>query len=333
MEEQSQDRQLEHKLQEFLRPLMEQQDLCVGNLDRMSTGMSRENWTFDIAMQPGGEVRESLILRRDPLGGMLDTDRRAEFEVLVAVREAGYPIPRVIGVDLDGTRLGRPSLIMEIAPGKCEYHALTDERPLETRKRLASDFLQLLVDLQAIDWQAAGLAATLEDPGEIPALHEVERWNSELQRAALEPMPELELIRMWLVEHARAARKIVLVHGDFKPGNALIHDDHFSAVLDWETTHLGDPLEDLGWITNQARASEHQIPGHWERADIAAAFRDRTGYDFDEQELHWWNVFSCWKLAVIVLTGLRSTIDGKFDRIHHNPTWLYRRMFKMVEFI
>jgi len=233
---------------------------------------------------------------------------------------------------LDGTHLGRPALVMEIAPGVCEYFVLTGSRPLETRMRLASDFLQLLVDLQNIDWKSAGLAPTLEDPGGTPALHELNRWNRELERVALEPMPEMELIRVWLQERAQPARKIVLVHGDFKPGNALIHEDRVSAVLDWETAHRGDPLEDLGWITNPARASEHQIPGHWERAEILHAFRERTGYDFDEEELHWWNVFACWKLAIIVLTGLRSAVDGKFDRIHHNPTWLYRRMLKMVEF-
>lgn len=323
---------LAEKLGVFLRNLRKQPDLLIERLDRKSTGMSRENWTFDVVSGGSDDVRESLILRRDPVGGMLETDRRAEYEVLVRLREAGFPIPKVFGVDLDGSQLGRPALVMEIAPGACEYFALTGSRPLETRMRLASDFLQLLVDLQAIDWQSAGLSETLEDPGPVPALFELERWKGELDRVALEPMPELELIRVWLQERARPARKIVLVHGDFKPGNALIHEDRFSAVLDWETAHRGDPLEDLGWITNPARASEHQIPGQWERGEILAEFRKRTEYDFDEDEVHWWNVFACWKLAIIVLTGLRSTVDGKFDRIHHNPTWLYRQMLKMVEF-
>jgi aminoglycoside phosphotransferase (APT) family kinase protein len=323
---------LADKLAAFLSPILKRSDLRVAQLDRKSTGMSRENWTFVAHAEERGALNEALILRRDPVGGMLDTDRRAEYEVLVALRDAGLPIPRVLGVDLDGRQLGRPSLIMEIAPGLCEYFVLTGNRPLETRLRLARDFMQLLVDLQNVDWRTAGLANTLQDPGSNPALHELRRWNEELRRVALEPMPEMELIRIWLDAHARAARKIVLVHGDFKPGNALIHEDRISAMLDWETAHPGDPLEDLGWITNPARADEHQIPGHWERAQIMETFQERTGYQFDEEELHWWNVFSCWKLAVIVLTGLRSTVDGKFDRIHHNPTWLYRRMLKMVEF-
>ncbi len=322
---------LAQSLASFLRPALAAPDLCVSRLDRKSTGMSRENWTFLAESQARG-LAVPLILRRDPIGGMLETDRRAEYAVLVTLQHAGLPIPKVVGADLDGSQLGRPSLVMEIAPGACEYFVLTGDRPLDIRLRLARDFLDILIELQAIDATAAGLDAILENPGPNPALHELARWRAEVERVALEPMPEMELVHLWLHDHARSARKTVLVHGDYKPGNALVHDDRFSAILDWETAHRGDPLEDLGWITNPVRAGEHQIQGHWERVQIADAYRARTHYAFDDDELHWWNVFSCWKLAAIVLTGLRSTVDGKFDRIHHNPTGLYRRMLKMVEF-
>ncbi|SCW33733.1 Predicted kinase, aminoglycoside phosphotransferase (APT) family [Sphingobium faniae] len=323
---------LEYKLTRFLRATLDKPDLSIGRLERKSTGMSRENWTFAVMDGSAARPSEELILRRDPVGGMLETDRRAEYEILARLRAAGLPIPAVIAADLEGRHLDRPSLIMEIALGDCEYNALNGGRPLAVRMELAEAFLQLLVDMQHVDWRAAGLSETLENPGANPALHELGRWGGELARVALEPMPEMELIGSWLKRNARPARKIVVVHGDFKPGNALIHRDRISAMLDWETAHLGDPLEDLGWITNPARASEHQIKGHWERADIVRGFEQRTGYAVDHRELHWWNVFSCWKLAIIVLTGLRSTVDGKFDRMHHNPTWLYRRMLKMVEF-
>jgi len=326
------DGELAEKLAVFLRRSLGRADLRVSGLERKSTGMSRENWTFVAESESSGGWREALILRRDPTGGMLETDRKTEYEILLALHAAGLPIPKVVGVDLDGEHMGRPALVMEIAPGNCEYFVLNGDRPLEIRTRLANDFLDLLINMQNVDCEVAGLQGVLEDPGPNPALHELRRWSAELARVALEPMPEMELIYAWLHEHARAARKIVLVHGDFKPGNALIHADRISAMLDWETAHRGDPLEDLGWITNPARAKEHQIPGRWERAQIAETFHARTGYDFDDRELHWWNVFACWKLAIIVLTGLRSTIDERFDRIHHNPTALYRRMLKMVEF-
>jgi aminoglycoside phosphotransferase (APT) family kinase protein len=41
----------------------------------------------------------------------------------------------------------------------------------------------------------------------------------------------------------------VIVHGDFGPQNVLISrtDAKVTAVLDWEFSHLGDPIEDLAW--------------------------------------------------------------------------------------
>jgi aminoglycoside phosphotransferase (APT) family kinase protein len=41
----------------------------------------------------------------------------------------------------------------------------------------------------------------------------------------------------------------VLVHGDFGPNNTLFDPDTFAttAVLDWEWSHPGEPIEDLAW--------------------------------------------------------------------------------------
>lgn len=307
-------------------------DLRIWDLTRMSTGFSRENWTFLATWRDDeGKQRLPLILRRDPPGSLLETDRRHEHGVLTALYGSGIPVPHVRWADIDGEWLGAPSLIMDIVEGECDWHALTGSRPIEARLNLASAFLDLLCAIQRVDWQGAGLGILLGDPGANPALRELDHWEAELRRVQLEPLPEMVFILIWLRQRAKAARGKVLVHGDFKPGNALLVGNRINAMLDWETAHIGDPLEDLGWITNPARSGEHQIPGLWEREQIVEAFKERTGYDFDDQELLWWNIFSCWKLAVIILTGMSAFVNGRFDRVHHNPVWLYRRMFKMME--
>ena len=102
-------------------------------------------------------------------------------------------------------------------------------------------------------------------------------------------------------------------------------------ALETHKDHLGDPLAALGWITNPPRAREQQIPDHWQREHIVAAFSAATGYCVDPVELNWWTVFSCWKLSVIVLTGVEAFVTGKMDRIYHNPVWLFQQMFSMMK--
>jgi len=37
----------------------------------------------------------------------------------------------------------------------------------------------------------------------------------------------------------------VIVHGDFRPQNALIEGDRINALVDWEFAHIGQPVENL----------------------------------------------------------------------------------------
>lgn len=57
--------------------------------------------------------------------------------------------------------------------------------------------------------------------------------------------PELGFLpRRWLPSPA-PANPPVLLHGDFWPGNVLMHEGRLAAVIDWEDAAIGDPLADL----------------------------------------------------------------------------------------
>ena len=102
-------------------------------------------------------------------------------------------------------------------------------------------------------------------------------------------------------------------------------------VLDWETAHLGDPLEDIGWVTNPLRAGEHRIPGVWEPSDLIERWSARTGFAADPAAIRWWNVLANFKQAMTVLTGKHAFADGRFDRILHEPVAIYRLLFNLIE--
>src|SRR6188474_2773372 len=78
--------------------------LELKSVQRMSVGLSRENWVFDAAWRDGDTpVEERLILRRDPEGSVLSTERRVEVAVLQALERTDIPAPRVRWFDEHGT--------------------------------------------------------------------------------------------------------------------------------------------------------------------------------------------------------------------------------------
>lgn len=307
-------------------------DIALQGLVRSAGGLSRENWSFDATWtDDAGAHSHRLMLMRDASGTLLHTERTREFAVLEALVGTTVPAPRVFWMDEAGRWLGAPAVVMERMPGHCDYLVLNGPQPLAARMALARGFTGLMASIHAVDWQARGLGERLGLPQGRPSLKELAHWETEYRKDQLEPHPELDYVLAWLKRRAPQAEAIVLVHGDFKPGNALIEGDRITAKLDWETAHLGDPLEDLGWVTNPVRKREHQIPGHWERAQIVDTYRRLTGRSAPEADLLWWNVFSCWKLSVIQLTAVAEFVAGRYNRVFQTPSWLYRPMFQMME--
>lgn len=305
----------------------------IRGVQRTSAGFSRENWVFEASWtSAGGELRrEMLIARRDPAGSVLNTDRRIETAVLRALENTAVPTPRLRWADLSGERLGRPAIIMDLVTGTCDGFVLSAvDRSEQDRLAIAHRLYDRLADIHLLDWRGAGLGDVLEDPGSAAAESAVSHWEKELRRVQLQPEPELELILSWLRGHAPANDVTTLVHGDFKAGNVLLVDDDVSAVLDWETVHLGDPHEDLGWVTNPLRAREHRIPGCWEPADLLARWSERTGLTVRPDAVRWWSVLANLKLSVIVLSGSRALVEGRLDRIHQSPVGIYRLMLDQI---
>jgi len=309
------------RLQAFLAATAGGVDGRIAGLSRIGVGRSRDNWVFDLVTgHDGTEHSEQLILRSDPDGGLVETDRAVEFAVLGALAKSDLPTPVARWLDADGHWLGRPSLVMRRLPGNCDYRILADpDRSPDRRRALAESFCDLLVEVHRTDWRALGMAEILPDPGARAAAAELDRWEAILRRDQLEEFPELELAIVILRETAPASDRTVLVHADYKPGNLLLQGDRVTALLDWELAHLGDPLEDLGWITQPLRAAEHTVPGTWEAADIVTHYERVAGVDVDRGALAWWVTFAAYKTAVMQVSGLRSFLEGRSDE-PYRPT-------------
>lgn len=308
-------RELRERLTAFLEDQLPAGAVEVTSLHRSGAGSSRENWPFDATWTEGGQRRaHRLLLRRDPPAGVVDTDRETERKLLRALEGSPLPAPRVLWADSPGVRLERPCMILERAPGTTHRHMLTDKDPLglgdQRRVALARHCCELLADVHTLDMTALGLdrvlGALAPDTGE----HEVRRWERVIERDALEPQPGLRLVAQWLRQHVPPPpERRALVHGDYRPANALVVDGDITALLDWEFAHLGDPLEDVGWYCTPVYRHDHFIPGSWEESDFVQYYTERNDMVVDLPALRFWQVLAMYKLAALALTGIRIFVQ------------------------
>ena len=167
-------------------------------------------------------------------------------------------------------------------------------------------------------------------PGHPPALAALDGWEAILRRDQLEAYPELDLAAGWLRAHAPTSPRTVLVHGDFKPGNVLLVDGAIVALLDWELAHLGDPHEDLGWVTQPLRTREHFIPGAWERDELLGCYEELSGRPVDHDAVAWWNVLASYKTAVMQVSGLRAFVEGRSDELYQPSAAVLDQLLRVV---
>ena len=116
----------------------------------------------------------------------------------------------------------------------------------------------------------------------------------------------------------------LLLEMDFRIVSRVLdgHDlyEGIRAVLDWEVTHLGDPLEDLAWIcVNSWRFGEIDRPvgGFGSREALLAGYRGAGGDAVDAAGLHFFEVLGSlrWGIACAgMVETFRSGADASVER-------------------
>ncbi len=126
------------------------------------------------------------------------------------------------------------------------------------------------------------------------------------------PQPMLELVRRWLIDHRPPPVEPVVLHGDFRLGNLIVGDDGLRAVIDWELAHLGDPMEDLGWLCVKAWRFGQRPPvaGLGEYDELFAAYTEAGGAAVDADVVRWWEVLGTWKWAIMCVLQASVHLSG-----------------------
>ena len=198
------------RLTAFIRGEGRFDSVAIENFRKMPGGASREIWSFDCAMERGGQTtRRAMVLRRDPGAHNISTNRRHEFMVIRAAFDEGIPVPEVFWCSEDPAVLGSAFFIMERIEGETlARRLLRDDAYARAREVMPAQLAEILAKIHRIDPVKHQLDF-LAEPGESAALTEVKRYEENFRRLALEPHPAFELAFRWLLERVpKTPRKI-----------------------------------------------------------------------------------------------------------------------------
>jgi aminoglycoside phosphotransferase (APT) family kinase protein len=284
----------------------------VAELRRLSGGASQETWAFSALLPQGGR---RLILRRAPRSDYQhETAAGLEVEAAVidAVARAGVPVPELQHVLVPEDGLGRGFITAHVEGETIARKILRDAVFAAIRPELAFEFGQILARIHATPWQALPALRLADTP------ETVELFRRGLDRVS--PRPVFELAFCWLQDNMPAAiREQRLVHGDFRNGNLIIAPDGVRAVLDWELTHLGDPMEDLGWLCVtpwRFGAIDAPVGGLGQREQLYAGYAAAAGEAVDPSRVRWWEVagslrwgINCAEMVALFRDGTDRSVE------------------------
>jgi len=311
----------------------------LGELKRYPVGFSWLTFGFDASWDEAGRrVDRNLILRMGPRYGVLAPYlAHDQFIALKALEGSGVPIPKVYWYCDDPAVLGLVFFIMERVEGEAALPwteaggtGAFDEK---VRPQLAEQFVGGLAALHNFAWQgtpAAELhgAAPLDEVG----TRQILWWEEYLHVRQLTSYPVLEYAMLWLKAHAPRAPRVSIVHGDYRIGNFLVHEGRITAMLDWELVHLGDPIEDLGWMCMRPWSGRSPLMCHLiSRDDLYRRYGELTGIRVDPEAVRFYEIFGNFKLAAIHVGSERSFEDGSQDLRMATMSFQTPRMLLQLE--
>ncbi|MEZ5573707.1 MAG: phosphotransferase family protein [Halioglobus sp.] len=292
----------------------------ISGLHRLSGGANMETWSFDL-ITPA--QTQPLILRRAP-GSSAETTAPiapAERELSLADEAAlitvagryAVPVPSVRLVLRTEHGLGEGYIMSRERGEALPFRLLAQERYANARRQLAFQCGQTLAHIHQIP--LAELPAGVPDHSGEQLLQRAQALLDRYDNVS----PVLQLGINWLREHARFSPQRTLVHGDFRNGNLLVDEQGLVAVLDWELAHLGDPLQDLGYITANVWRFDAPKPvgGFGEYAELLAGYATVTGSTPAMHDIRYWQVHAAlsWGLVCLLMLGMyRSGQDSSLER-------------------
>ena len=256
-----------------------------------------------------------LVMRRPPFGPKIKSahDMSREYKIFSNLIKHYPKVPKPILFCEDESIIGREFYIMERLKGVILRPTMPKEMypSPEVMRGIGNSLVETLVELHAVDYQAAGLG----DLGKPDGYNErqVRGWTKRYFNSKTDEIKEIEMVSEWLAKNLLPESDKALLHNDYKYDNVILDTEDWTkiiGILDWEMSTLGDPLMDLGtalcywtnpsdpkWV-QELSLSPTTLPGNPTRKEVAQLYAAKSGRDLSNIVFYY--VFGLFKIAVVV---------------------------------
>jgi len=100
-----------------------------------------------------------------------------------------------------------------------------------------------------------------------------------------------------------------LLWGDAGPHNVLVENGQISGLLDWELSHTGHPIEDLG-------AAVWACLGRYPQDEVIAGYEEQTGGLVDRDLVAYFAVLGCVSRTIMQLAGIDSFVRAETNALN-----------------
>ena len=302
-------------MQEELASALSKKLLAVGiegkvsNLEPLTGGASKEIWKFEVSKD---KQSTKMILRRGSgIEGPLAIKTADEARIQKEVIKVGAPVPTILAVSKNEEELG-DSYIMNFVEGESiARKILRDKEYKKALPVLAYQCGEAIARIHNVDIDNFSFLPKK------PAEDQLEDLYSTYQSFE-QPSPVFEYAYLWLKEQDFSNFQESLVHGDFRLGNIIVNGEGLQSIIDWELAHIGNPLQDLGWVCgNSWRFGENNkvVGGFGELEDLLKGYNSISKFQVNNEMVKCWQVFGTFRWGVICLIQAYAHLNGTINSI------------------
>ncbi len=231
-------------LTRYFQKIRDDSNVSVRDVRIIPGGFSKSTIFFDLITSG---VAEPLVMRKDMSLPFMNKTVLNEFPMLQHLYEAGFPVAEPLWLEKSREPCGSPFIISRRVAGTSDFQRWAGDPVLV--KKFSQQLADIMARLHNLDLRQLGFAtADAEKSAGEYMREELNRWIELYNQKKSRAHPLLDITFAWLSANIPAEsfnRPARIVHGDIGFHNLMFADGEVTAVLDWEFSHFGDPLEDF----------------------------------------------------------------------------------------